>query len=138
RELFSHFHLTYSLPDLGWALPIGLSFHTFQSLGYVIDVYRGRKAERHLGIYALYVMFFPQLVAGPIERSTHLLPQFWERHAFDYQRAADGMKLIAWGFFQKLVIADRLALYVAEPYKNPAAFSGLALWLATVCFAFQI
>jgi alginate O-acetyltransferase complex protein AlgI len=137
--LFDHYHVLYTVHDLGWILPIGLSFHTFQSLGYVIDVYRGRSAaEKHLGYYALYVMFFPQLVAGPIERCTHLLPQLRTSHPFTYQTTVDGLKLIAWGFFQKLAIADRLALFVIEPYKAPASMSGLTLLIATVFFAFQI
>ena len=130
----------YSLENgLGLILPLGLSFHTFQSLNYVIEVYRGnQKAERHLGIYALYVMFFPQLVSGPIERARHLLPQFYERHDFDYQRITDGLKLMLWGMFQKVVIADRLALVVNQVYNNAHGYTGLSLVVATVFFAFQI
>ena len=104
-------------PSIEIILPIGLSFHTFQSLSYVIEVYRGKqKAEYNLPTYATYVMFFPQLVAGPIERPQHLLHQFYERHEFDYERIARGLRRIAWGFFKKLVIADRLALYVNDVY----------------------
>ena len=92
----------YSLPTLSLVLPIGLSFHTFQSLSYVIEVYRGRqKAERHFGIYALYVMFYPQLVAGPIERPQNLLRQFYEEHRFDLERVAHGLALMVWGFLKK-------------------------------------
>jgi alginate O-acetyltransferase complex protein AlgI len=120
-------------------LPIGLSFHTFQSISYTIEVYRGRqKAERHLGIYALYVLFYPQLVAGPIERPQNLLHQFHERHAFDYRRVADGLKLIAWGLFKKIVIADRLAEAVNMVYNDPTAFTGAPLIIATYYFAIQI
>jgi len=120
-------------------LPIGLSFHTFQSLSYVVEVYRGRqKAERNFVTYATYVMFFPQLVAGPIERPQNLLHQFYERHDFDYERVTSGLKRMAWGFFKKLVIADRLALYVNDVYGAPQNFNGLQLTLATVFFAYQI
>ena len=120
-------------------LPIGLSFHTFQSLSYVIEVYRGnQKAERHFGIYALYVMFYPQLVAGPIERPQNLLHQFYEKHAFDYNRVTDGLKLMLWGLFKKVVIADRLAIAVNQVYGNPQEYTGWPLMVATVFFAFQI
>src|SRR6202008_1583919 len=97
------------IPFLQIALPIGLSFHTFQAMSYTIEVYRGKqKAEYNFGIYALYVMFYPQLVAGPIERPQNLLHQFYEEHQFDYQRVTDGLKLMVWGLFKKVVIADRL------------------------------
>ena len=124
---------------LGLVLPIGLSFHTFQSLSYVIEVYRGhQKAERHFGIYALYVMFYPQLVAGPIERPQNLLHQFREKHYFDYDRVTDGLKLMAWGMFKKVVIANRLAIFVNQVYGAPMTYHGPAFVIATVFFAFQI
>jgi D-alanyl-lipoteichoic acid acyltransferase DltB (MBOAT superfamily) len=120
-------------------LPIGLSFHTFQSISYTIEVYLGRqKAERHLGIYALYVLFYPQLVAGPIERPQNLLHQLRGRHDFDYRRVAGGLKLMAWGLFKKVVIADRLAAAVNMVYDDPTAFTGAPLILATYYFAIQI
>lgn len=129
----------YPIHNLSWILPLGLSFHTFQSLGYVIDVYRGKqKAERHVGMYALYVMFFPQLVAGPIERAGHLLPQFFNKHVFDAQRVSYGLQLMLWGMFQKVVIADRLAILVNQVYANPMEYGGLSLMIATIFFAFQI
>jgi alginate O-acetyltransferase complex protein AlgI len=124
---------------LSIVLPLGLSFHTFQGLAYVIEVYRGRQpAERHPGIFAVYVMFYPQLVAGPIERPQNLLHQFREVHRFDGARVADGLKLMLWGFFKKLVIADRLAAFVDQVYGNVHGNSGLSLGLATVFFAIQI
>lgn len=127
------------LPYLSVLLPIGLSFHTFQAMSYTIEVYRGnQKAERHFGIYSLYVMFFPQLVAGPIERPQNLLHQFYEKHYFDYQRITDGLKLMAWGLFKKVVIADRLAIVVDNVYNNPHDYTGLSLIIATVFFSFQI
>jgi D-alanyl-lipoteichoic acid acyltransferase DltB (MBOAT superfamily) len=127
------------IPALSIVLPIGLSFHTFQSMSYTIEVYRGnQEPERHLGIFALYVLFFPQLVAGPIERPQNLLHQFRERHRFDYDGVTNGMKLIVWGLFQKMVIADRLAVTVDRIYAHPNEFGGLTLALATFFFAFQI
>ena len=128
-----------SIPNLSILLPIGLSFHTFQAMSYTIEVYRGnQKAERHFGIYALYVMFYPQLVAGPIERPQNILHQFYEKHKFDYKQVTDGLKLMAWGLFKKVVIADRLASTVNRVYDNPTDFEGLALIVATVFFAIQI
>ena len=133
------FGLHYPAALLGVILPIGLSFHTFQSLSYVIEVYRGNyKAERRLGIYSLYVMFYPQLVAGPIERPQNLLHQFDEKHYFEYQRVVDGLKLMAWGMFKKVVIADRLSIIVNLVYGDLSAYKGPALIAATVFFAFQI
>ena len=127
------------IPYLSILLPIGLSFHTFQAMSYTIEVYRGnQKAERNFGIYALYVMFYPQLVAGPIERPQNLIHQFYEKHTFDYSRVVAGLKLMLWGLFKKIVIADRLAIYVNAVYNNPTHHSGITLILATVFFAFQI
>ena len=129
----------YPLKPLALVLPIGLSFHTFQSLSYTIEVYRGhQRAERHLGIFALYVMFYPQLVAGPIERPQNLLHQLKEEYAFDYVRVRDGLLLMLWGLFKKVVIADRLALYVNEVYTHPSLYHGLPVIIATYFFAFQI
>ncbi len=133
------FHGALSFPLVAWVLPIGLSFHTFQSMAYTIEVYRGRyPAERHLGIYALYVMFYPQLVAGPIERPGHLLPQFRERHLFVPERVTSGLTLMAWGLFKKVVIADRLAATVNTVYATPELMHAPAAILATTFFAFQI
>lgn len=127
------------IPHLGILLPIGLSFHTFQAMSYTIEVYRGhQKAERHFGIYSLYVMFYPQLVAGPIERPQNLIHQFYEKHYFEYERVVEGLKMMLWGLFMKLVIADRLAIYVNAVYNNSDQHSGKTLALATVFFAFQI
>jgi alginate O-acetyltransferase complex protein AlgI len=132
-------HWNYPIEPLGILLPIGLSFHTFQSLSYTVEVYRGHcKAERHAGVFALYVMFYPQLVAGPIERPQNVLPQLHQSHDFDYREATAGMKLMAWGFFKKVVIADRVALLVNHVYADPQAYTGLPLMVATVAFAYQI
>jgi alginate O-acetyltransferase complex protein AlgI len=127
------------IPYLTILLPIGLSFHTFQAMSYTIEVYRGhQKAERHFGIYALYVMFYPQLVAGPIERPQNILHQFYEKHYVDYNRIISGLHLMAWGFFKKIVIADNLAIMVDNVYNNPSEYAGISLIIATVFFAFQI
>lgn len=132
-------HWRYSIAPLRMLLPIGLSFHTFQSLSYVIEVYRGRqRAERHFGIYALYVMYFPQLVAGPIERPQNLLHQFREPKRFDWARFSDGLSLMLWGLFKKVVVADGLALYVNAVYNSADRHNGTSLLLATYFFAFQI
>lgn len=129
----------FIIPYLDVLLPVGISFYTFQTMGYSIDVYRGQKEpERHLGIFALYVSFFPQLVAGPIERSRHLLPQFHLEHKFDYEQVASGLRRMMWGFFKKVVIADRLAVYINAAYADPGAQSGETLLLATYFFAFQV
>lgn len=137
--IFNLFHIKYSIKAINIILPIGLSFHTFQSLSYVIEVYRKhQKAERHFGIYSLYVMFYPQLVAGPIERPQNLLHQFREKHDFDYARVVSGLRLMAWGLFQKIVIADRLAIIVNQVYANPKEFNGFSLFLAALLFAFQL
>lgn len=137
--LLQSISISFDMPYLELLLPVGISFYTFQALSYTVDVYRGnREPERHLGIFALYVSFFPQLVAGPIERSTTLLPQFHEEKRFDYQNMVSGLQLIAWGFFKKLVVADRLALYVDRVYANPESFGGITLIVATVLFSFQI
>src|SRR6186997_162690 len=120
RAIAEVFHWPYGMPALHIILPIGLSFHTFQAMSYTIEVYRGRhKAERHFGIYSLYVMFYPQLVAGPIERPQNLLHQFRERYDFDYDRVVSGLRLMVWGLFKKVVIADRLALVVDTVYNDP-------------------
>jgi D-alanyl-lipoteichoic acid acyltransferase DltB (MBOAT superfamily) len=142
QNLATFFHSMgwhYASADLGILLPIGLSFHTFQSMSYTIEVYRRhQKAERHLGIYALYVLFYPQMVAGPIERPQNLLHQFREEKHFEYGRVADGLKLMAWGLFKKVVIADRLAVVVNQVYNNPGQYRGLYVILATYFFAIQI
>ena len=138
-HLFGHFQHTDPLPYLNILLPIGLSFHTFQAMSYTIEVYRGhQKPERHFGIYALYVMFYPQLVAGPIERPQNLLHQFYEKHHIDYRRITDGLKLMAWGLFKKVIIADRLSIMVDNVYDKPYQHHGLGFVIATVCFSFQI
>ena len=125
--------------SLKLALPIGISFYTFQTLSYTIDIYRGHiQPHRSFVDYAAYVCFFPQLVAGPIERASALLPQFADRRVFDDQSARNGLRQMVWGFFKKMVLADRLALVVNEIYAQPDAFDSRYLWLAAIGFGFQI
>ncbi len=120
-------------------LPVGISFYIFQALGYTIDVYRGEtKAEKNFIKYAAFVSFFPQLVAGPIERSKNLLDQFDEKHKFEFERVKNGILLMLWGYFQKVVIADRIAVLVDKVYNFPQYHSGLVIAWATVLFAFQV
>ncbi|CAG5067791.1 Peptidoglycan O-acetyltransferase [Dyadobacter sp. CECT 9623] len=120
-------------------LPVGISFYTFQSLSYTIDIYKKKLEPSHniLNFFA-FVSFFPQLVAGPIERAEHLLPQFFQKRKFDYAFAASGGRLILKGFFKKIVIADSLAILVDTVYNNPEAYTGFPMVVATIFFTFQI
>jgi D-alanyl-lipoteichoic acid acyltransferase DltB (MBOAT superfamily) len=139
NELAHKLNWNYSVSLLAIILPIGLSFHTFQAMSYTIEVYRGnQKAERHFGTYALYVMYYPQLVAGPIERPQNVLHQFHEEHKFNYEMFRHGLLLMLWGFFKKLVIADRLAYYVNPVFDHPAEYEGISILIAAVFFSFQI
>jgi alginate O-acetyltransferase complex protein AlgI len=138
-KLLGEVHLHNALPVLSIILPIGLSFHTFQAMSYTMEVYRGRQQPvKHFGIYALYVMFYPQLVAGPIERPQNLIHQFLEPHSFDYQRVTDGLKLMLWGLYKKVVIADGLSLYVDPVYNHLGQYRGMHMLAATVFFAIEI
>jgi alginate O-acetyltransferase complex protein AlgI len=129
----------YSISLLNIILPIGLSFHTFQAMSYTIEVYRKKQtAERHFGIYALYVMFFPQLVAGPIERPQQLLPQLHNPKPFSYDDVTNGLKFMLWGLFKKVVIADNIAAIIQPVFSSPRSFGGPALIVAVVLFAFQL
>ena len=133
------FDVQNAIPFLSIILPIGLSFHTFQAMSYTIEVYRGnQKAEKHFGIYSLYVMFYPQLVAGPIERPQNILHQFYEKKEFSFDNALLGSNLIIIGLFKKMVIADRLAVYVNEVYKNLDTSTTISAWIAAFFFSLQI
>ena len=139
QNIFDSFNIFYNVPAFEVLLPVGISFYTFQTLSYTIDVYNGKtKAQNHLGIFAVFVSFFPQLVAGPIERSNRLLPQFFIKHDFNYTRVKYGLQQMLWGFFKKVVIADRLAIVVDGVYNNLDNYSGFPLVIATIFFTFQI
>lgn len=127
------------IPEFKVLLPVGISFYIFQALGYTIDVYRGdTKVEKNFFTYALFVSFFPQLVAGPIERSTNLLVQFYEKHKFDAEKAISGINMMLWGYFLKLVLADRCAIYVNAIYNNMENHNGASILLASILFCFQL
>jgi len=120
-------------------LPVGISFYTFHGLSYVIDIYKGRiKAERNFIDYSVFVSFFPLLVAGPIERATHLLPQIQTSRSFNYSQAINGLRQILWGLFKKVVIADQCAQYANMIFDHPSAYSGSTLVLGAIFFTFQI
>lgn len=132
-------HLHYPRHVLELIAPIGISYYTFQSISYLIEVHRGTiKAERHLGILSLYFIFFPKLIIGPIERPQNLIPQFYREQKFEYRRVVDGMKLMAWGFFKKLVIADRLAIVVNEVFNSPHDYWGIYFIIGACFFSIQI
>ena len=139
NSLVREFDSAFRLPLADIVLPLGISFHTFQAMSYTLDIYHGRiKPERHIGYFALFIAYFPQIVAGPIERAGHLLVQLKERQVFSYEKAREGFFLILLGFFKKLVIADNLAVYVDQCYGSWDTVRGSSLLLATYAFAFQI
>lgn len=133
------FGVKMTVPEFKVLLPVGISFYTFQALGYMIDVHRGDiKPEKNFFTYALFVSFFPQLVAGPIERSTNLLVQFYEKHKFKAENAISGINLMLWGYFLKLVMADRCAVYVDVVYNNIDKHTGSSILIASILFCFQL
>ncbi|WP_315012155.1 MBOAT family O-acyltransferase [Capnocytophaga leadbetteri] len=136
---FSFFGKTISVSSLDIILPVGISFYTFQTLSYTIDVYK-RKLEpaKDIVSFLAFVSFFPQLVAGPIERATNLLPQFYKKRVFEYDKAVDGMRQILWGLFKKVVIADNCAEYANIIFNNYIDYSGSTLVLGAIFFTFQI
>lgn len=139
NAVLAAFHVELLHPQFDILLPVGISFYTFQALSYTMDVYREEvAAEKNPLKYALFVSFFPQLVAGPIERSKNLLKQINEEHRFSYERMCDGLMLMVWGYFMKLVIADRIAIFVDNAYSTKVLYDGRYLLLASVLFAFQI
>ena len=138
-DAFSLFGVEISAGSLNIILPVGISFYTFQTLSYSIDVYRRKlKHTDDFIAFSAFVCFFPQLVAGPIERATNLLPQFLKARKFKYEQAADGMRQILWGFFKKVVIADNCAVFVNQIFDNPDPLNGSTLFMGSVLFAFQI
>jgi len=138
-SVFTLFGAEFKAGSLNIILPVGISFYTFQTLSYTIDVYKRKLAPtKDIIAFAAFVSFFPQLVAGPIERATNLLPQFYAKRKFDYSKAADGMRQILWGLFKKIVIADNCAKYVNLIFKNSDNYSGSTLVLGALLFTFQI
>lgn len=138
-SVFRMIHIELNVPDFDIMLPVGISFYTFQALSYTMDVYRNEiYAEKNFLRYALFVSFFPQLVAGPIERSKNLLKQLDKPRKFDFEMARDGFLLMLWGYFLKIVLADRIALFVDTVYADPQTYAGTYLIVATILFAVQI
>jgi alginate O-acetyltransferase complex protein AlgI len=139
NEILTTSDNSYKIKLLNLALPVGISFYTFQTMSYTIDVYNRKiKPEKHFGIFALFVSFFPQLVAGPIERASNLLPQFKKDTFIDYDRFASGAQLILWGLLKKALIADRVGLIANEIFNNHEDYQGFTLIIGVICFAFQI
>lgn len=139
QNIFAYWNLNYPLKDIEIFLPLAISFYTLQKVSYCVDVYYKKiHAEKHLGHFALFVAFWPQLVAGPIERAGNIIPQLKKHHDFDYDRVTDGLRLMLWGFFKKIVIADRLAAVVNLGYANTENTPGIVLLVCTYFFAFQI
>lgn len=131
--------LNFALPGLNWAIPVGISFFTFQAVGYMLDVYHGRvKVEKNLLDYLLFVSFFPQVMSGPISKADELLPQIKNPHNFDYEQGKQGLKLLLWGMFIKLVIADRLGLFVDTVYANYIHYNGTTCFVASLFYTIQI
>ena len=131
--------LKFALPGLNWAVPVGISFFTFQAVGYMLDVYHGRvKAEKNLLDYVLFVSFFPQVISGPISKAEELMPQIKAAHRFDYEQGKEGLKQLLWGMFIKLVIADRLGLFVDTVYTNYIYYSGSTCFVASIFYTLQI
>lgn len=131
--------LHFSLPGLNWAIPVGISFFTFQAVGYMLDVYKGRvQAEKNILDYALFVSFFPQVTSGPISTADELMPQIRRAHTFSYDQVVSGFRLLLWGLFLKIVIADRLGLYIDTVYADVSKFPGVNCFMASVFYTIQI
>lgn len=139
RDLMARMGFEVDVVTLHLLLPVGISFYTFQALGYTIDVYRNKVSAAHdVAVFFAFLSFFPQLVAGPIERASNLYPQFLRRKRFDYDMAVEGCRMILWGFFKKIVIADGVAVVVNMVFDNAANYNAASLWIAAILFAFQI
>jgi len=139
NDLFTTLNMEYMIPLAHLILPLGISFYSFQAMSYTLDVYKGKvDAEKHLGIFALYVTFFPQLVAGPIERAKNLLTQFHFNYAFEWNNISSGLRLILLGLFKKIVIADQLSIMVSHVFNNPEEAQGPAIYLGSLFFAQQV
>lgn len=138
-EGLSTLGLQFALPGLNWPIPVGISFFTFQAVGYMLDVHHGRvKAEKNLIDYVLFVSFFPQVTSGPISKAEDLMPQIKVAHQFDYKQGVQGLKWLLWGMFIKLVVADRLGIFVDSVYANYIQYNGTTCFVASIFYSFQI
>ena len=139
EELLSIVNITVGLPGLNWAMPLGISFFTFQAIGYLVDVYLQRiKAERNWWDYMLFVSFVPQIASGPISKAKDLLPQIKSKRELNYEQAVQGLKWILWGMFMKVVMADRIGIYVDTIFDNYEYQSGLSCWIGSMLYTLQI
>lgn len=138
-QLLEMVGLHFSLPGLNWAIPVGISFYTFQALGYMLDVYYGKiQSERNFTDYVLFCSFFPQTASGPISKASELLPQIKKLNPFSYEQAREGLQLLLWGLFLKVVMADRLGIYVDTVYNNFIHYDGITCFVASIFYTFQI
>lgn len=136
--LLNFFHLRWPLPEIRLMLPVGISFYTFMAIGYTIDVYNEEiEAEKNIGIVALFLSFFPLILSGPIERSTHMIPQFKAQNKLEFPSVSKGLKWMLWGYFMKLVVADRLGIYVDAVFNNIGQHNGTTLLFASLLYPFQ-
>ncbi len=139
ETFFGKFGITLGLPGLNWAMPLGISFFTFQAVGYLADVYLQRiKAEKNWWDYMLFISFFPQIASGPISKYKDLMPQIKAQRFFKYEQAVQGLKWILWGMFMKVVMADRVGIYVNSIFDNYEYMSGLSCWIGSILYTFQI
>jgi alginate O-acetyltransferase complex protein AlgI len=137
--LLTKFNIKWPLPHIELLLPVGISFYTFMAIGYTIDVYNEEiEAEKNIGILALFISFFPLILSGPIERAKNMLPQFKTKKEFDYNRLGKGLKLMLWGYFMKLVVADRLGIYINPVYESINQHNGTSLLFASFLYPFQV
>ncbi|MCF8381824.1 MAG: MBOAT family protein [Bacteroidales bacterium] len=138
-QLMESRNLHWPLPEIKYMLPIGISFYTFMAIGYTIDVYNEElEADRNIGIVALFISFFPLILSGPIERAKNMIPQFREFHPINYENVAAGLKMMLWGYFMKLVVADRIGIYVDVVYGNILNHNGSSLLIASILYPFQV
>ena len=138
-QILTDIGFRFELPGLNWAIPIGISFFSFQAIGYLLDVYHNRiKAEHNIIDYTLFVSFFPQITSGPISKAEDLIPQLKNLKPFEYAKAASGLKFLLWGMFLKVVVADRLGIFVNTVYENYQFYSGIDCFIASVFYSIQI
>jgi alginate O-acetyltransferase complex protein AlgI len=138
-QLMENWNLRWPLPEIKYMLPLGISFYTFMAIGYIIDVYNEEiDTERNIGLVALFISFFPLILSGPIERARNMIPQFRDFRPINYENVTTGLKLMVWGYFMKLVVADRIGIYVDLVYGNISQYNGNSLLIASVLYPFQV
>ena len=138
-QLMESWNLRWPLPEIQFILPIGISFYTFMAIGYSIDVYNEEiDAERNIGLVALFISFFPLILSGPIERAKNMIPQFRDSRPINYENVTAGLKMMLWGYFMKLVVADRIGIYVDAVYNNIEGHNGTSLLIASILYPFQV